>query len=98
MTNYENFIIEMLTELDVVKHQEEIKEHINWAYCLDKLNGKKREMYLQYLQSCVFEIEEKQNEAMKARWKAIEQEQAVLQLRREYKEACKLLFSSARKV
>jgi len=94
MTNYENFIIEMLTELDVVKHQEEIKEHINRAYCFDRLTEKKREEYLQYLEYCIMRVKVEEEEFHKNGMTRILQRQEEQRKKMEYKEACKILFSS----
>lgn len=92
MSNYEIYIVELLELDDVETKAETIIQHIDTAFCQDKITYQQREEYKGYLSLRIKQAQDERKRWSDERMKMILERQQELRARKEYRESCTALF------
>lgn len=100
MSNYEIYIVELLEAEFVERNADNIRQHIDKAFCDDKITYQQRNDYKSYLEQRIKHEREENKRFHEMQMQKIIARQEEQRKRMEYKECCTTLFSvkSAKKM
>lgn len=96
MSNYEIYIVELLEADNIERDEDNIRQHIDTAFCQDKITYQQRNEYKDYLEQRIKQEREEQKRFSEERMQRIIARQEELRKIKEYKDCCATLFSVKR--